>query len=128
MQYDTIDMISGRIYCPSTDEEIFTLEELAPINQKAKAVIAAWFSCVIDQPVFNHEGFKKDWESFFDKYRKETKRKDFFDLLTEFLEEYETPEWRVYEVHTSGLACGPVFNTDWYVVLADTVIEDNESE
>ena len=125
MKNDNIEMYSGRIYCPSTDEEIFNLD-WEPINETATALIAAWFSCVIEDPVFNNESIKNDWESFFENCSQEEKQSNFYDFLSAFLENYDAPQWRVYQVETSGISCGPSSNTDWYVVLADTVIEGNE--
>ena len=127
MIYDNIELYSGRIYCPSTDEEIFNLE-WEPINQSATALIAAWFSCAIDDPVFNNESLKNDWELFFEKHSTEENQNNIYDILSDFLDKYDAPQWRVYQIETSGLSCGPSSNTDWYVVLADTVVEGNEDD
>lgn len=126
MKYDTVEMISGRLYCPSTGEEIMSLDNLEPINNEAKALIAAWYSCVIEQPVFNNDKIKNAWEEYLQKFPEDSQFYDLYEKISEFLDEYEAPGWRVYEIMTSGLACGPVENTDWYVVLEDTVIEGND--
>lgn len=126
MKYDTVEMNSGRIYCPSTDEVIMTLDELAPVKEDAKALIALWHSEIIDQPTINDEKIRKDWEEYLDKFDEETRYFDLYEKLFTFLEEYEAPDWRVYQIETSGMACGPVSSTVWYVVLADTVIEGND--
>jgi hypothetical protein len=127
MKYDYVEMISGRIYCPSTDEVIMTLDEMQPINEEAKALMAAWYSHdILDSAVFNNEKISKDWEEYLNEFPEETRQHDLYDKLCNFLEDYEAPGWRVYQIETSGLACGPVSHTDWYVVLEDTVIEGND--
>jgi hypothetical protein len=125
MKYDHIEMHSGRMFCPSTNEEIFTLDDLVPINEQAKALIATWCSEYIDEPVFNHEGFRDNWESFLNKNKKQDVEFMLSDFLYEFLVDYEESCWRVFEISTSGFACGPIYSTEWYVVLADTIIEGN---
>ena len=48
-----------------------------------------------------------------------------------FLEKYENPEWKVYELRFSGMACGPISYTVWFVVKADTIIDtspENEED
>ena len=69
----------------------------------------------------------KDWEKYLSQFEEETREHDLYDKICNFLEEYVAPGWRVYQIETSGIACGPVSNTDWYVVLDDTIIEGNEN-
>jgi hypothetical protein len=41
------------------------------------------------------------------------------DELIEFLKAYKAPTWAVFEITTSGMACGPVSSTVWMVVDLD---------
>jgi len=123
MKYDTVEMNSGRIYCPSTDEIILSMDEPNGIMENAKALIAAWNTVTIDQPIFNNNEIRIAWEKYLHKFPEEDREDDVYDKICDFLEGYEAPAWRVYEIQTTGWASGPVMNTDWFVVLVDTVIE-----
>ena len=46
-------------------------------------------------------------------------------MVPKFLSEYEYPDWIVYECTFYGMACGLVQNTIYFVVKADTIIEDD---
>jgi hypothetical protein len=50
---------------------------------------------------------------------------DIWKLVEQFLMEYDNPNWIVYECTFSGMACGPVSTTVYYVVKSDTIIEDD---
>lgn len=128
MQYDFVYMISGRLYCPSTDEVIITLDEMMPINEEAKALIAFWYNEIMDDPVCNNEVIRNAWQDYLGQFEEDTRHFDLYEKLSTFLEEYEAPGWRTYQIETSGMACGPVSHTDWFVVLKDTVIEGNGLE
>ena len=120
-----------RIYCPSTNEVI--LDQAADdLNHDAEALIGYWHDDGIDEPYCNNKTLEKEWEERYNNFLEtEDDEFDVFDLLSDFLEKYENPEWKVYELRFSGMACGPISYTVWFVVKADTIIDtgpDSEDE
>ena len=147
MKYDRIEMYSGRIYCQSTEEEIFSVE--GGINKTAKALIAYW--SVYERSsdlVFNHIRFKNDWEAYIEKhpikvsegnnskydiFYKCQLENNLYDIICDFLDEYVAPEWRVSEIITTDmdilqldLSANLSNEAFWIVVFADTVVEGND--
>jgi hypothetical protein len=147
MKDDRIEMYSGSIYCQSTGEEIFSVEE--GINNTAKALIAYLSVYELSSDlVFNHIGFKRDWEAYIEKhpimesegnnskydiFYKCQLENNLYDIICGFLGEYVKPEWRVYEIITPDMDT-PLLDMSgnlsdyafWIVVFADTVVEGSD--
>lgn len=119
----TPSMESDRMYCPSTDEVIFA-PDYEEINESADAFIAYWHGEVLDQPSITDEKLKAAWDEYFEKWN-DSEDIDIWDSVEKFLIDYENPAWIVYECTFHGIACGPVSTTVYYVVKADTVIEED---
>jgi hypothetical protein len=45
--------------------------------------------------------------------------------VEKFLKSYRNSKWKVMECTFHGMACGPVSTTVYYVVKADTIIEED---
>jgi hypothetical protein len=112
------------MYCPSTDEVIFApyYEE---INENAEAFIAYWHGEVLDQPSITNEKLKAAWEKYFKNWDALNEELDPFEIVEKFLKSYKNSKWKVLECAFHGMACGPVSTTVYYVVKADTIIEED---
>ncbi len=109
-----------KLFCPSTGEVIFG-PEIEEINVTAEAFVAYWHYEVIGEPVINNEDLRIAWDDYYGKYLETYEGYyEIWEALMNFLDEYNNPEWIVYECTFSGLACGPVSYTVWYVVKSDT--------
>ena len=116
------DMEYDRMYCPSTDEVIFA-PDYEEINEGADAFIAYWHSEVLDEPCISDEPLEKAWNEYYEKCGKTLGITEKWETVEKFFNEYENPEWIVYECTFHGMACGPTSTTVYYVVKADTEIE-----
>lgn len=117
---------SEAMFCPSTKEDIFA-PDMDYINDEAEAFMGYWHHEVLDQPTIKDAGLMKAWENYCE--RSMSENEDYFDWhegLLKFLQEYDNPNWIVYECTFSGIACGPISFTVWYVVKSDTIFEDRE--
>ena len=115
-------MDRDRMFCPSTDEVIFA-PDYEEINENADAFIAYWHGEVLDQPSITDEKLKAAWDEYYEKW-KESEDIDIWDSVEKFLIDFENPSWIVYECTFQGMVCGPVSTTVYFVVIADTIIEE----
>ena len=117
-------MESDRMYCPSTDEVIFA-PDYEEINENADAFIAYWHGEVLDQPSITDEKLKVAWEKYFENWDELYEELGPFEIVEKFLKSYRNSKWKVMECTFHGMACGPVSTTVYYVVKADTIIEED---
>ena len=112
-----------RMYCPSTNEIIFApgYEE---IRTNADAFIAYWHGDVLADPYITDSKLEADWKEYYEK-RTELSGIDLWELVEKFLKDYNNPGWIVYECTFYGIACGPVRTLVYFVVKADTLIEED---
>ena len=118
------EMSTDRMYCPSSDEVIFA-PEYEEINENADAFIAYWHGEVLDQPAITDEKLKAAWEKYFEKWDELYEELDPFEIVEKFLKSFRNSKWKVLECTFHGMACGPVSTTVYYVVKADTIIEED---
>lgn len=119
----SVNIETERMYCPSTDEVIFA-PDFEEIDESAEAFIAYWHDEVLDEPSITDSDLESAWNEFYEKWDDLTEDLDPCEAVEKFLREYENPQWIVYECLYSGMACGPVSNTVYYVVKADTIIDE----
>ena len=117
MEYD-------RMYCPSTNEVIFA-PNYEEIYDGAEAFIAYWHGEVLDEPTITDDNLATAWQNYQEIWDELLDEFDVYELVEQFLRDYENPEWIVLECTFHGMACGPVSTTVYYVVKADTIIELN---
>jgi len=116
---------TDRMYCPSTDEVIFA-PYYDEINDDAKAFVAFWHGEVLDEPLIRDPKLEAAWEAIYQEWdAQEDPELGIWELVEKFLSDYENPDWIVYECTFYGMACGPVQTTVYYVVKADTIIEED---
>lgn len=118
--HSPINVESQRIYCPSTDEEIYTPFE--GVNDKASAFIAWWHHEILGDPVIKDPQLKSAWEQFLAE-REEDDDFDYFDGVVEFLEGYENEEWIVLRCEYEEMGCGPITTIVYLVVKNDTIVD-----
>jgi hypothetical protein len=125
MEYTEFDSSNYKLYNPVIGDTI--VDEWC--NDDSESLIAYWIDEVFSEPIMNNPVFRKAWEDFSEKYCEENEDDDpDYEVLGEFLRDYENPQWKVYEITSCGMACGPVSTTVWMVVDKDTIIEDVEDE
>jgi hypothetical protein len=113
------------LYCPSTEEIILSYRP-EEINEQAEAFIARWSNEASTKPLIKDVTLQTAWEKFLER---EFKKELFSDkIVNKFLNGIDDPEWVVYTTtfETSQYLLEEI--TVWYVVLADTVVEDRYSD
>jgi hypothetical protein len=118
------EMSVDRMYCPSTDELIFA-PDYEEINESADAFIAYWHGEVLDQPEIKDTKLKAAWDKYFEKWDELYEELDPFEIVEKFLKSYRNAKWKVLKCTFHGMACGPISTTVYYVVKADTIIEED---
>jgi len=120
MKFINLDYSEYRMYNPVKNEVI--IEE--DCDDDAESLIAYWFSEVFDEPLIKDDLLRSSWEEFSAKYEAENDDTPGYEELEKFLSEYDAAEWIVYIICSSGIACGPISNTGWFVVDKDTLVEE----
>lgn len=120
-----VDLEYDMMYCPSTDEVIFApgYEE---INDKAEALIAYWHSGAYLDPGIKDSKLAAAWEQLYERWDELTDDMCEFEVLENFLMQYDNPDWVVLLCCFSGFGCGgPSSQTVYHVVKADTVVKEH---
>jgi len=124
MKINEIESSDCKMYHPKTGEIIIDKEGL----KETDSLIAYWVDEILMEPQIYNETLRKSWEYFVAKYEEEEDDYPYFDDLINFLKNYKSSEWIVYEITISGIACGPVSTTVWHVVDKDVVVEETEAD
>ncbi|HOO99256.1 MAG TPA: hypothetical protein PLV06_06075 [Bacteroidales bacterium] len=125
MEILNYDFSEYKIYNPVRGDVIVDPE----CDDDAPSLHAYWFTEMITEPMIKDPGLSEAWESFIKKAEEEDENFMLWsDDLVKFLEGYDNPAWKVLEVTSSGIACGPVSSTIWFVVDKETEIEEVEGE
>ena len=124
MQYVRLNVQHQNFFCPATgiclcheDPEKLGFEN-SPMD--VLSCQAFWISEVLSDSMsesdFKNPAFREAWLKFESKF--EEGYWDVDDLIN-FLKSYHAPNWVAYEVTTTGMACGPVSSTAWWVIDMD---------
>lgn len=98
-------------------------------DDEAESLIAYWVTEVFEEPVMNDNTFAEAWNKYTSDYKNDNDGESpDYDALIKFLSEYENPEWKVLEITSYGMACGPITSTLCMVVKKDCVFEEIEDE
>ena len=118
MNYCSFELSHFNLFCPATGEVICGPEGL---NEQAKSVRGFWVSEVMEEPIISDADLKQAWNAAV------TEADDADSaVLEKFLRGYVAPNWCVFKVTTSGMACGPVSTTAWFVLDLDVEALDDE--
>ena len=113
-----------RIYCPCTDETLLKPGH-GGIRPEPDAIIGHWLDEEMNEPFLKNKDLQAAWEKCYNDYLdKEDDDLHPLDVLVGFLNDYNNPSWKVFQLNERGMACGPTFQTAWLVVPADTIIEE----
>jgi hypothetical protein len=113
-----------RIYCPCTDETLLEPGHNGILSKPA-AIIGHWLDEDMNEPFIKNKDLQAAWEKYYNDYLdKEDDELHPLDVLIGFLEDYNNPAWKVFQLTERGMACGPTFHTAWLVVPADTIVEE----
>jgi len=107
------------IYCPCSDIKIteFSREKLSE-----HSAIVAWFhDDAIEPPIIFDPKLEKEWNSYHQNWKEKDNKKRYYEIIVDFLYEYENPDWIVHEITIEGMACGPVSDTDYLVVKKESL-------
>ena len=96
-------------FCPVTGNHIQGEEHFEP----SPALRGMWLTEIEDEPMVDDPDFLEAWENYYEKFRNDDE--GWLDMR-EFFESIEKPNWVVFEFHRRGIACGPVFSTQWLVI------------
>lgn len=107
MKIFEIDLPHETFYCPVTGMCLQTDTE--GFADDVPSVMGYWIGEVVEEPIIKNSVLEEAWQKF-------TGDGDLSCRLTEFLSDYDNPSWVVFELTTSGIACGPVSSTIWYVI------------
>lgn len=120
------DVYEPGIYCPSSGEEVLRPGEFR-FNKGAVALKGCWSFSRADRPYINHPGLQEVWDTFFGSYLERNADQPgmkLYEAWIHFLKDYDEDGWVAYELTFHGMGFGPVSYTQFYVVQADTVVED----
>ncbi len=118
------DLEYDRMYCPSTDEIIFETGRVV-VNEDADAFIGYWLGGVLESPSIADDKLKSDWNEYWERRHELKNGNDEWSVVESFLKNYDNPSWIVHECTFEGGNNGPVYTTVYYVVMKDTIIEDD---
>ena len=95
-------------FCPATGREVY--KEEGGIN--AETFRGGWHHEVPSEPIDLAPELKEAWDAYIAKVEED----DDMVNVAAFLESVDLPGWVAFEVSTSGMACGPVWETTWTVL------------
>lgn len=121
MKTDVLNYSLYQMYNPKTGEIIVGEE----CDDDAKSLKGYWLGGFLDEPHFNDETLRTAWEDYFEKLGNDNSDSiNTWDVLDGFLEEFDNPEWKAYEITSYGIACGPVSSTVIYIVDENVIVEE----
>ncbi|HUX59440.1 MAG TPA: hypothetical protein VMV77_20880 [Bacteroidales bacterium] len=121
MKLIELDYSDYKMYNPVKDETIVDEE----LFEDSESLIAYWVDEVLLEPFIKDPALKESWDDFIAKVEEETDGDTpDWEEAQKFLEEYNAPNWIVYAITSSGIACGPVSSAVWHVVDKDTLVTE----
>jgi hypothetical protein len=107
MKIIELNLKHENFYCPVSG--MCLQDETMGYADEAPSVVGFWIGEVVEEPVIKNAKLEAAWEVFH--------RNDRLSFqLTTFLSKYQNDDWVVFELTTSGIACGPLSSTIWYVI------------
>lgn len=107
MKIFEIDLSHETFYCPVTGMCLQTDTE--GFADEVPSVMGYWIGEVVEEPMIKDENLQEAWDMFLENGSSDS-------LPAKFLSGYNNPNWVVFELTTSGIACGPMSSTIWYVI------------
>lgn len=109
MQIIELHTDTEEFFCPVTGHHIQGDEHYDASN----AVRGMWLTEIENEPEVSDPAFLETWENYCEKVSNDD---DGCLDMREFFKSVEKPNWVVFEFHRRGIACGPVFSTQWIVI------------
>lgn len=107
MKIFEINLPHETFYCPVTGACLQT--DTDGFADDVPSVVGYWIGEVVEEPIIKDENLQEAWDVFVENDGSD-------DMPTRFLSEYNNLNWVVFELTTSGIACGPMSSTIWYVI------------
>ena len=107
MQIVELALEHPNFFCPITGKRITGDEEY----NRSPAQIGLFISEVPDDPEIYDPSLQSQWDAYLAK----VEASDDFLSIADFLRGINNSGWVAFAITTSGIACGPVSSTAWYV-------------
>jgi len=114
MQLIRLEHGHWNFFCPVTGKEVYKEEG----GSNAATFRGGWHHEVPDEPLDLAPELQEAWAAYTAKVEAAEEHLD----VAAFLQSLEQPGWVAFEITTSSMACGPVWETTW------TVLDLNEQE
>ena len=101
-------------FCPVTGKAVYAEEG----GIQAETFRGGWHQEVLSEPLNLAPELQSAWDAYVNQVDADEADLD----VAAFLEGVEQPGWVAFEIVSSGMACGPVWETTW------TVLDLNEQE
>ena len=108
MQLIRLEHGHWNFYCPVTGKQVY--EEAG--ESRAETFRGGWHQEVPSEPMDLAPELQTAWDA----YAIKTDEADGDLDVAAFLVEVDIPGWVAFEVHSFGMACGPVWETTWTVL------------
>ena len=110
MQIIELTLSHDNFYCPVTGHYIQGPEHFEP----SPAMVAGWHSDIMDEPLTLSDTFAPAYNKFVEDLDEDDFVYD--ENLENFLKAIDAENLVCFKLNTSGIACGPVFSTVWFVI------------
>lgn len=113
MQIIELNLSHDNFYCPVTGQLIQSKEHFDP----SPAMVAGWHSDIMEEPLTLSDELASAYEKFVEGMEEDNFIND--ETLEDFLKSNDAKNLVCFKINTSGIACGPIFSTVWFVVNFD---------
>ena len=117
MQIIQLELDHDNFFCPVNGQRITGSQSY----EASPAQLGMWVDLVIDEPEINSPELEAKWQHYVEQLAE-----DDFTVMAEFFEAIDLPNHVCFEITTSGMACGPVSSTAWFVIDMDYCAPANE--
>jgi len=108
MQIIRLEHGDWNFYCPVTGKPVYGEQS----GVTCDTFRGGWHHEVPSEPMNLAPQLEEAWKAYVDKIDLD---EDSLDVAT-FLDNVDIPGWVAFEVHSFGMACGPVWETTWTVL------------
>ena len=118
MQLLNLELDHFNFYCPATSDKILSEDDC---NENSASFIGYWLDDFMTEPSIKNKDLKNAWETFLDEVDKQFQREPNFTEFESFLTNYPQPNWIIYKITTSGMACGAISSAVYHILDMNVV-------
>lgn len=108
MQLIQLEKDDWNFFCPASGKQVFTDDG----EPNTAALRGMWCGEVPDLPMHLAAEIEPLWQAYLESNEVEEEGID----VVAFLVSVDQPNWVAFEITTKGMACGPVWSTNWTVL------------